>query len=121
LWLVRTRLPVPDWNWRIAADPLGYGLADAHAQHARRLPRRNVLWTELAETAALLALLAAELVVLLGVNLALVYIASRWIGERDDFPIGEGLLFAALGTLILWLYDAYRPLAEISFAKPRSA
>ena len=42
----------------------------------------------------------------LGVNLGLVYLASRWIGERDDFPIAEGLFFAALGTLILWLYDA---------------
>jgi hypothetical protein len=58
LGLVRTRLPVPDRNWRIAADPLGSELDDAHTRHARRLRRRDVLWAELAETAALLALLA---------------------------------------------------------------
>ncbi len=166
LGLVRTRLPVPDRKWRIAADPLGHELADAHTRHARRLRRRDVLWAELAETAALLALLAvvfasilpgiaatwaevaaaavalvcansaisvaharserltlesaaAELVALLGVNLGLVDLASLWIGERDDFPVAEGLFFAILGTLILWLYDAYKPLAEARFASPR--
>jgi hypothetical protein len=50
---------------------------------------------------------AAELVSLLAVNLGLFYVASRLIGDRDDFPVGEGLFFACLGTLILWLYDAY--------------
>ena len=168
LGLLRTRLPAPDRKWRIAADPLGDGLADAHTRHARRLRRRKLLWAELAERMTLVALLAvvfasilpgitatwpevavaaaavvcantaisiayarhehltlesaaAELVSLLGVNLGLVYLASRWIGERDDFPVGEGLFFAALGTLILWLYDAYKPLAEIRFASRRSA
>jgi hypothetical protein len=166
--LVRRRLPVPDWTWRIAADPPVYGLAEAHTRHARRLRRREVLWAELSETAALLALLAvifasilpgitatwpevavaavavmcantaisvayarserltleraaAELAFLLGVNLGLVYLAGRWIGERDDFPVGEGLFFAVLGTLILWLYDAYKPLSDVRFAGPRQA
>ena len=167
LWLViRTRrLPDPDWNWRIAADPLTYELADAHARHAHRLRRREVLWGELTEKAVLLALLAvvfasilpgitatwpevaavavavvcvntavsiayarterltlesaaAELASLLAVNLGLVYLASLFIGERDTFPIGEGLFFAGLGTLILWLFDAYKPLADIRFARP---
>jgi hypothetical protein len=59
---------------------------------------------------------AAELAALLAVNLALVYVASRLIGDRDDFPVGEGLFFACLGTLILWLYDAYKPLADLRFA-----
>jgi hypothetical protein len=163
LGLVRTRLPAPLPKWRIAAAPLQYELADAHARHARRLRRRKLLWAELAERVALLALLAVvfasilpgitatwpevaaaaaavvcantaisiayarnerltlesaagELAGLLAVNLALVYLTSRWIGERGDFPVGEGLFFAALGTLILWLYDAYKPLAEIRFA-----
>jgi hypothetical protein len=58
----------------------------------------------------------AELALLLAVNLGLVYLASRLIGDRDDFPVGEGLFFACLGTLILWLYDVYKPLADVRFA-----
>jgi hypothetical protein len=167
LLVARTRLPEPDWDWRIAADPLTHELADAHALHARRLRRRDVLWSELAEKAALLSLLAvvfasilpgvtatwpevaaaavavvcanaaisigyarnerltlesaaAELAFLLAVNLGLVYGASRLIGDRSDFPIGEGLFFALLGTLILWLYDAYKPLADLRFGPSSS-
>lgn len=161
--VVRPRLPEPDWSWRIAADPLTHELASAHARHARRLRRRDVLWGELAEKAVLLALLAAvfasilpgitatwpevaaaavalvcantaisiayarserltlasaaaELAFLLAVNLGFVYVASRFIGERATFPLGEGLFFAVLGTLILWLFDAYKPLADIRFS-----
>jgi hypothetical protein len=168
LWLVvRTRLPDPDWTWRIAADPLTHGLADAHARHARRLRRREVLWGELAEKVGLLALLAllalvfasilsgisyswlevaaaavagvcantaisiayarnerltfasaaAEFASLLAVNLGLVYVASYFIGDRGNFPFGEGLFFAITGTLILWLFDAYKPLADVRFAR----
>jgi hypothetical protein len=161
--VVRPRLPDPDWRWRFAADHPDYESADAHAGHAQRLRRREVLWGELAEKALLLGLLAvifasilpgvtatwlevaaaaaavvcantaisiayarserltlesavAELASLLAVNVGLVYIASRLIGDRDDFPVGEGLFFACLGTLILWLYDTYKPLADLRFA-----
>jgi hypothetical protein len=161
--VVRPRLPDPDWNWRFAAGQTDHEPADAHARHAQRLRKRDVLWGELAEKVLLLALLAvvfasilpgvtatwlevaaaaaaivcantaisiayarserltlesavAELASLLAVNLGLVYIASRLIGDRDDFPVGEGLFFACLGTLILWLYDAYKPLADLRFA-----
>ena len=165
LWLViRTRLPDPDWKWRIAADPVTYELADTHARQARRLRRREVLSSELAEKAVLLALLAvvfasilpgitatwpevaaaavafvcantaismgytrndrltlqsaaAEVASLLAVNLGLVYVASRLIGDRSTFPLGEGLFFALLGTLILWLFDAYKPLADVRFPR----
>jgi hypothetical protein len=161
--VVRPRLPERDWNRRLAAGRPDHGLADAHARHAQRLRKREVLWGELAEKILLLGLLAvvfasilpgvtatwlevevaaaavvcantaisivyarserltlesvgAELAALLAVNLGLVYIASRLIGDRDDFPVGEGLFFACLGTLILWLYDAYKPLADVRFA-----
>ena len=171
-WLViRTRLPDPDWTWRIAADPLTHGLADAHARHARRLRRREVLWGELAEKVSLLALLAllalvfasilsgisytwlevgaaavagvcantaisiayarnerltfasaaAELASLLAVNLGLVLVAGYVIGDRHDFPFGEGIFFAIIGTLILWLFDAYKPLADVRFARPAAS
>jgi hypothetical protein len=60
---------------------------------------------------------AAERVALLAVNLGLVYVASRLIGDRDTFPVGEGLFFVLLGTLILWLFDAYKPLADVRFAR----
>ena len=59
---------------------------------------------------------AAEFAALLAVNLGLVYLASRFIGEPDSFPLAEGLFLALLGTLILWLYDAYKPLADVRFA-----
>jgi hypothetical protein len=39
------------------------------------------------------------------------------IGDRDNFPFGEGLFFAIVGTLILWLFDAYKPLADVRFAR----
>lgn len=160
--VVRPRLPDPDWSRRFAAGQPDHGLVDAHARHARRLRKREVLWGELAEKVVLLGLLTvvfasilpgvtatwlevaaaaaavvcantaisiayarsermtlesatAELAALLAVNLGLVYVASRLIGDRDDFPVGEGLFFACLGTLILWLYDAYKPLADLRF------
>src|SRR4051794_24604955 len=31
LFVVRPRLPAPDWKWRLAADPLPASLADAHS------------------------------------------------------------------------------------------
>ena len=61
---------------------------------------------------------AARFATLLAANLALVYLASHLIGESEDFPLGEGLFFAFLVTLILWLYDAYRPVREARHAPP---
>jgi hypothetical protein len=56
--VIRPRLRAPDWRWRFAADPLPQSLVEAHARHAHRLRRGRVLWGELAEKAALLALLS---------------------------------------------------------------
>src|SRR3954447_12290675 len=49
LWfVVRPRAPAPDWSWRLAADPLPAASAERH----------GVRWSELAEKAALLALMS---------------------------------------------------------------
>lgn len=164
LFVVRPRLPAPDWSFRLAAEPLP-GQADAETRDARRRRKGQVHWSELVGKAAFLALLsvifatilsdvtattlevavaavavvcantaislayarsrrvtveaaAARFATLLAANLALVYLASHLIGESEDFPLGEGLFFAFLVTLILWLYDAYRPVREARHAPP---
>ena len=54
--------------------------------------------------------------VLLATNLILVYAAHALLGDRRDFTLGYGLFFAFLITIILWLYDAYRPVYDARFA-----
>jgi hypothetical protein len=147
--VVRPRLPPPDWGWRLAADPLPPG--------AGRAPR-GVRWGELAEKTALLALLSiifaailptvhmSALEVTLGVlaivcansaisgwsarigpralrfaarlaaNLCLIYLGSRLLSDAEDFPLGTGLFFAFLITLVISLYDVYKPIYDARFA-----
>lgn len=166
LFVVRPRLPAPDWGWRLAAGPLPSSLGEAHVRHAQRLRTGRVLWGELAEKIALLALLsvifasilsdvemtALEIVVaaivivpanaaismwyarstwfgsessavrfggLLAVNVVLVYLASRLLSDSEEFPLGEGLFFAFLVTLLVWLYDAYKPIYDVRFLASR--
>ena len=138
LWfVVRPRAPVPDWTWRPAADPLPTASPERH----------GVRWSELAEKAALLALISvifaeilptvtlSALEVAVGVaaivavnaaltgripafavrlvaNLGLVYLGSRLLSDADDFPLGTGLFFAFLITLLISLYDLYKPVYE---------
>ena len=151
------RLPPPDWGWRFAAPPLPTSLA-----------RTRVRWGELAEKAALLALLsvifasilptvemsglevalsavaivcastaistwyargermriesqALEFAALLVVNLGLVYCASRLISDAEDFPLGTGLFFAFLITLLITLYDVYKPVYDARSGEWRHA
>ena len=63
---------------------------------------------------------AAELVFLLTSIWRVIYLASRWIGERDDVPVGDGLFFAVRSTVVLSLYDAFKPLADARLASPQS-
>src|SRR4051794_21137273 len=138
LWfVVRPRAPAPDWSWRVAADPLP----------AAPPARDGVRWSELAEKAALLALISvifaeilptvtlSALEVAVGVaaivcantalsrragifavrlvaNLGLIYLGSRLLSDADDFPLGTGLFFAFLITLVVSLYDLYKPVYE---------
>ena len=51
--------------------------------------------------------------VLLVLNLGLVYLGSRLISDAEDFPVGTGLFFAFLITLLTTLYDRYRRVYEV--------
>jgi hypothetical protein len=55
--VVYPRLPAPDWDWRLAADPLPSSLDEAHDRFAHRLERGRILTREAFEQVALLALL----------------------------------------------------------------
>jgi hypothetical protein len=138
LWfVVRPRAPAPDWDWRLAAEPLPEAPP----------PRAGVRWSELAEKAVLLALMSvifaeilpsvtlSALEVTVGVaaivcantalsgripafaarlvtNLGLIYLGSRVLSDAEDFPLGTGLFFAFLITLLISLYDLYKPVYE---------
>ena len=52
----------------------------------------------------------------LAVNLGFVYVASRVISDAEDFPLGTGLFFAFLITLMVTLYDDYKPLHDARVA-----
>jgi hypothetical protein len=49
------------------------------------------------------------------VNLGLIYAISRTFSAREDFPVGTALFFAFLITLLLWLYDVYKPVYDVRF------
>ena len=51
-------------------------------------------------------------------NLALVLLAGRLLGDAEDVQLGAAVFFAFLITLIVGLYDAYRPVHDIRFADP---
>jgi hypothetical protein len=49
-------------------------------------------------------------ILLLAINFVLIYVGSRALSDRGNLPVATGLLFAYLTTLIVVLYDAYRPM-----------
>jgi hypothetical protein len=53
---------------------------------------------------------------LLAVNLALIFAASLVLSDRQDFQLGAGCFFAFLITLIIWLYDVFKPVYDTRFA-----
>ena len=54
----------------------------------------------------------AAFVGLLATNLAFVYLGSRLLSHNETFPLGTGLFFALLLTLLTWLYDRYKPVHD---------
>jgi hypothetical protein len=48
-------------------------------------------------------------------NLALVFAASVVLSDRADFQLGAGCFFALLITLIIWLYNVYKPVHDLRF------
>ena len=57
---------------------------------------------------------AARFVALVVANLALVFLGHSLLAG-DPFQLGTGLFFAGLITLILWLFDVYRPIYDARF------
>ena len=56
----------------------------------------------------------ARFVALVVANLALVFLGHSVLAG-DAFQFGTGLFFAGLITLILWLFDVYRPIYDARF------
>lgn len=52
---------------------------------------------------------------LLVANLAFIYVLSTFFSPAEDFPLGTGLFFAFLITLLIWLYDVYKPVYDVRF------
>jgi hypothetical protein len=52
-------------------------------------------------------------------NLAFVFAGKFALGGRADFQLGAACFFALLITLIIWLYDVYKPVHDVRFAGPR--
>ena len=52
---------------------------------------------------------------LMAVNLALVFLANQILTSDSGFQLGSGLFFASLITLIIWLYDVYKPAYDARF------
>ncbi len=144
-WFVlRPRLPAPDWGWRFAADPHP-AVDDTPRPHLDELMEKTVLvalisviFGEMLPTVQMSALevavgVAAIVIantaisrwrartfsfgVLLVLNLGLVYVGSRLLSDAEDFPVGTGLFFAFLITLLTTLYDRYRRVYEARFGR----
>lgn len=155
LFVVRPRLPAPDWSLRFPADPIPTPPELSRERVSHRLSRR-FLSLELVEEAALLSLLcvifsqiiprvdATPTQVTLGIlgivaanalvsawsarrgvslestvlvfafrlalNFGFVFLASALFTGNTSFSVPDGLFFAYLITLVLVLYDVYRPL-----------
>ena len=61
---------------------------------------------------------AALYAIRLALNLAAIVVAGELVSDREAVPLGHGLFFAQLITLVTWLYDWYRPLYEARFRRP---
>jgi hypothetical protein len=44
------------------------------------------------------------------INFLLIYAGSRALSDRGNLSVASGLFFAYLATLIVVLYDTYRPI-----------
>jgi len=128
-WVVRPRLPEPDHPPRLAADPVTLGARSRHVvEPAVLLGLIAVIFAEILPTVTLTALEVAvgvaaivclgalvwrlPFVARLALNLVLVYVGSLVLSDATHFPLGTGLFFAVLITLLTWLYAAYRPVYD---------
>ncbi|MBE2317869.1 hypothetical protein DVA67_017945 [Solirubrobacter sp. CPCC 204708] len=140
--VARPRLPAPEHGWRLAAAPLPDrpshpgGWSEA-AEKTALLGLISILFAEIlpdvetsalevgvgvalivgANTAISLRLRTLELGALLVTNLALIYVLSRFFTAAENFPLGTALFFAFLISLLLALYDRYKPVHDARFAR----
>src|SRR5262245_22151069 len=148
--VVRPRMPEPLAGWRFTEPPLPAAPPRrAVGVPWSELAEKSMLLTLLAVLAAELlpsvhlsaldivlgtvALVAANLaiatwgghgvhfVLLLAINFVLIYAGSRALSDRGNLSFATGLFFAYLTTLIVVLYDAYRPLRAARDAPRRFA
>lgn len=60
-----------------------------------------------------------EFPTLLMINLGLIFVQSRFFTDAENFPLGTALFFAFLISLLLYLYDRYKPVLESRFPQTR--
>jgi hypothetical protein len=137
--VVRPRMPQPLPGWRFTAPALpATPTRRAHGVSWRELAEKSALLTLLAVIVAeilpsvhlsaldialaVVALVVANLAIsdrgarevhfalLLAINFLLIYLGSRALSDRGNLPAATGLFFGYLSTLIVVLYDAYRPI-----------
>jgi hypothetical protein len=136
--VVRPRMPEPLARWRFSAPAVPEAPPRTAGVPWRELAEKSILLTLLAVivaeilpsvhlsaidiTLGVVALVAANLAIatwagrgvhfalLLAINFALIYAGSSALSDRGQLPVATGLFFAYLTTLIVVLYDAYRPL-----------
>jgi hypothetical protein len=136
---VRPRMPEPLPGWRFTAPPLPAAPPlRARGLPWSELAEKSFLLTLLAVIAAeilpsvhlspldivfgVVTLVAANLaistwgrrgirvVLVFAINFLLIYAGSRALSDRGNLTVPAGLFFAYLTTLIVVLYDTYRPL-----------
>jgi hypothetical protein len=137
--VVRPRMPEPLPGWRFTAPPLPATPPRGPAGVPwSELGEKSVLLTLLAIIVAeilpsvqlsaldiaigVTALVTANLAIttwagrglhfalLLAINFLFIYAGSRALSDRGNLPVATGLFFAYLTTLIVVLYDTYRPI-----------
>jgi hypothetical protein len=136
--VVRPRMPEPLPGWRFTAPPVPVTPARRAGRVPwNELAEKSILLTLLAVIVAeilpsvhltsldialgVVVLVAANLAIatwagrgvhfalLLAVNFLLIYAGSRALSDRGNLPVATGAFFAYLATLIVVLYDTYRP------------
>jgi hypothetical protein len=135
--VVRPRMPEPLAGWRFTAPPVPALPPRAACVRWDELAEKAILLTLLAVLVAeilpsvhlasldivigVVALVAANLAIaawaggrvhfalLLAINFLLIYAGSRALSDRGNLPVATGVFFAYLTTLIVVLYDTYRP------------
>jgi hypothetical protein len=137
--VVRPRMPEPRPGWRFTAPALPATPARRPAGVPwSELAEKSILLSLLALLVAeilpsvhltgfdialgAVALVAANMAIaswagrgvhfalLLAINFALIYAGSRALSDRGNLSVASGLFYAYLTTLIVVLYDTYRPI-----------